>query len=258
MQINSPLEQFEIFFLLKIFSFQISNYSLILLLSFIFISLFFITSQKRNMTGSFYLLPGLFNWIIESLYFFILTILLQQVGIKKGVKDYFPLVFSLFISLLIVNLIGLIPYSFTVTSHLMTTFSLSFIFFWGMTLIGFVKHGIKFLNIFIPKDVPKVLVPFLVCIELISFLSRMFSLAIRLFANMMSGHALLFILSSFVFKIKKAVFLLGYNLDLFSIIPLILVFLIVFLEVGIGFLQAYVFTVLITIYLNDSFNESAH
>ena len=145
----------------------------------------------------------------------------------------------------------MVPYGFTVTSHIIVTFTMSFSIFIFLTLLGFFLHKFHFLKLFVPSGIPVVLVPFLVIIEVISYLSRAFSLGIRLFANMMSGHALLFILSGFVITIFNSTVFLK---RIIAIIPFSLVLIITFLEMGIAVLQAYVFIVLICIYLNDSFN----
>jgi F-type H+-transporting ATPase subunit a len=255
----SPLEQFEIFFIshteilfgIKLF---ITNYLLEMICISLFTVVFFLAAS--NFVNGF-LIPNVYLFSLESLYNFIYSIILQQVGTKA--KDYFPLLMTLFVSILVFNVFGLFPFGFTLTSHLMTTFTLSFMFFTGLTILGFERHGLKFLNLFVPKDVPVALVPFLVVIEFVSYLSRMFSLAIRLFANMTSGHALLFILTSFY--VKGNIAFLNGSVSLFDflpLIPLVLVILIFFLEVGIAFLQAYVFAVLVSIYLNDSFSEPGH
>ena len=151
---------------------------------------------------------------------------------------------------------GLVPLSFCVTSQFIVTFLLSFSVFIGLTLYGFLIQGFKFLNIFVPKNVPVVLLPFLVLIEVISYISRTFSLSIRLFANMVAGHALLHILiSAFVLAVKS--FDMVFFIFL-MILPFMIIFSIVLLETGIAFLQAYVFVVLISIYMVDSLGLSSH
>ncbi|MCL4171308.1 UNVERIFIED_CONTAM: hypothetical protein GTU68_032781 [Idotea baltica] len=136
-------------------------------------------------------------------------------------------------------------YSFTVTSHALITFSFSFAFFIGILIIGIITQKIKFLNTFVPSGSPAALLPFMIFIEIVSYFSRPFSLAIRLFANMMSGHALLAILANFVLVISKK------NL-IIAAIPFLLIVLIIGLEAMIALLQAYVFTILLCIYLSDS------
>lgn len=187
------------------------------------------------------------EFLIEKLYYMVLITLEEQVG-AYGLC-YFPIFFSIFIFILISNLIGLTPYGFTITSFIIKTFTISLTFLIALTIIGIVTQGPHFFDMFLPKGVPVALVPVLMIIEIISYVSRAFSLAIRLFANMMSGHSLLNILAGFtVILSKKSIF--------FGLIPFLIVLAITFLEVGIACLQAYVFVVLLSIYLNDSINGS--
>jgi ATP synthase subunit 6 len=181
---------------------------------------------------------------------FLSNTIIQQLGVKRGQK-YSVLLKTFFFLILFSNLFGLIPFSFTITSHLIYTFSLSLSILIGITILGFYIQGISFLKLLVPGGAPKFLLPLLIPIEFISYIARCFSLAIRLFANMMSGHTLLNILSSFVIKININGFLL------FSLAPLLVVIAVFLLEVGIAFLQAYVFLVLVCIYLKDAF-EAGH
>lgn len=158
---------------------------------------------------------------------------------------------SIFFFILLSNFIGLIPFFFTVTSHVLVTFMLGFCTILGLTIIGFIKQKLRFLELFVPKGVPKMLLPLLVIIEVVSYISRGFSLSIRLFANLMSGHSLLHILLFFMTKILK-------NSVLVGLIGLALITAIFILELGIAFLQAYVFIVLISIYLKDSYGLASH
>jgi len=184
----------------------------------------------------------------EKFYIFIFELIYQQVGFLG--QQFVPLFFTLFSFILIANVIGLVPYSFTLTSHIMLTFTLSFSVFVGLTLLA-IKYQPNFLSLFIPKGVPSALVPFLFVIEIISYVSRTFSLAIRLFANMMSGHVLLHILTGFcAFLFNDFYGIVG---KLIFLIPFVLIVAIIGLEIGIAFLQAYVFCVLVSIYLCDVF-----
>lgn len=180
---------------------------------------------------------------------FLTDTIIQQLGIKKG-QIYSISLKSVFYLVLLSNIFGLIPFSFTITSHLIFTFSLSCSILLGITILGFLIHDIKFLKILVPGGAPVFLLPLLVPIEFISYVARCFSLAIRLFANMMSGHTLLNILSGFVLKIFKNGFLI------FSLVPLFVVLAVLLLELVIAFLQAYVFLVLFCIYLKDAFEIS--
>jgi F-type H+-transporting ATPase subunit a len=162
----------------------------------------------------------------------------------SGAKSFFPFIFTLFMFILFCNIVGMLPYSFTVTSHIIITFALAAIIFIGVTIIGFVKHGIKYLELFVPKGVPIILLPLIVIIEIISYLSRPVSLSVRLFANMMAGHTMLKVFGGFVISLG----LLG------GWLPLGFTVALTGLEILIAFLQAYVFAILTCIYLNDALN----
>ena len=162
---------------------------------------------------------------------------------SKG-KPYFSFVFTLFVFILFCNMIGMLPYSFTVTSQIIVTFVLAAIIFIGVTIIGFIKHGIKYLELFVPKGVPIVLLPLIIVIEIISYLARPVSLSVRLFANMMAGHTMLKVFGGFVISLG----LLGGWLPLGFSVAL------TGLEILVAFLQAYVFAILTCIYLNDALN----
>jgi ATP synthase subunit 6 len=181
---------------------------------------------------------------------FLSNTILQQLGVKRGQK-YSVILKSFFFLILFSNIFGLIPFSFTITSHLIYTFAFSLSILVGITILGFYIQGFSFLKLLVPGGAPVFLLPLLIPIEFISYIARCFSLAIRLFANMMSGHTLLNILSSFVIKINNNGFIL------LSLAPLFVVIAVFLLEVGIAFLQAYVFLVLVCIYLKDAF-EAGH
>ena len=161
----------------------------------------------------------------------------------------FPFIFSLFMFVLFCNMLGMIPYTFTVTSHIIVTFALAIVIFFGVTIIGFVVHGIKYFNFFVPKGVPKALLPLLVIIEVISYLTRPVSLSVRLFANMMAGHTMLKVFGFFV----AGMFFSG-NIFIspLGIAPLAFIVAFTGLEILVAFLQAYVFAILTCIYLNDA------
>jgi len=162
----------------------------------------------------------------------------------SNAKIFFPFVFTLFMFVLFCNMVGMLPYSFTVTSHIIVTFVLAAFVFVGVTIIGFIKHGIKYLELFVPKGVPVVLLPLIVVIEIISYLSRPVSLSVRLFANMMAGHTMLKVFGGFVISLG----LLG------GWLPLSFSVALTGLEILVAFLQAYVFAILTCIYLNDALN----
>jgi F-type H+-transporting ATPase subunit a len=166
--------------------------------------------------------------------------LTEQVG--SGGKPFFPFVFTLFMFIVVGNLQGLIPYAFTFTSHIIVTFGLAFVVFIGVTILGFIRHGVHFLSFFVPKGVPAVMLILMVPIEIISYLTRPVSLSIRLFANMMAGHTMLKVFAGFVVGLG----VLG------GWAPLALNVVLTGFEVLVALLQAYVFAVLTCIYINDA------
>jgi ATP synthase subunit 6 len=243
----SPLEQFEIIvlrpFLLGSIDVSVTNAALYSCIVFLFLSLFFYLAISRP-----YLLPARWQTVAEGFYVFVLDMVAQQAGKKAYL--YFPLFITTFFYILGANLVGLTPFAFTLTSHIIITFTLALAFNLGFAFIGLFFHKLHFFTLFVPKGVPILLTPLIVVIEIVSYLIRTFSLSLRLFANMMAGHTLLQILSSFVIAFlntKGILILLG-------LVPFFLVFFVTVLEVGIAFLQAYVFTILLCIYVNDALN----
>ncbi|MGI9391982.1 MAG: F0F1 ATP synthase subunit A [Parvibaculales bacterium] len=235
-----PMHQFElkkIFELPQIGGLDISftNSSLWMLIAIFSISLFMIFATRRKN-----IVPTRLQSLAEIAYEFVANMVRDNVG-TQGQK-YFPFIFSLFMFVLFCNMLGMLPYSFTVTSHISVTLALAMMVFLGVTFIGFAKHGVGFLKLFVPSGIPIILLPLLVVIEIISYLSRPISLSVRLFANMFAGHTMLKVFASFVISLG---FLGGWA-------PL--GFMVVFtgLEMLIAFLQAYVFAILTCIYLNDA------
>ena len=246
LNIYSPVEQFAIIcylrFNLGLFDFSWTNSSLYLsiiaLLLFLFSSILFIKG------GLF--VPSRWQLILEGVYEFITGLIDQQIGLEG--KPYFFLIFAVFLTILLANLIGMVPYGFTTTSHLAVTVGFSLSLLIGITIMGFQKHGLHFLSFFLPKGVPLALGSLLVLIEIVSYLSRPISLGVRLFANMMAGHILLHILSGFAY----ASFCAGGVLMLAGIFPFLAVIAVTLLEFLVACLQAYVLTTLIAIYMHDS------
>lgn len=197
-------------------------------------------------TASRGLIPGRLQSISEMSYEFVASMLRDAAG-SQGMK-FFPFVFSLFMFVLVANLLGLFPYFFTVTSHIIVTFALALLVIGTVVVYGFMKHGFGFLKLFVPEGVPGILVPLVVLIEVISFLSRPISLSVRLFANMLAGHITLKVFAGFVVSLSAAGFLGVAG----SILPLAMTVAITALEVLVAFLQAYVFAVLTCMYLNDA------
>ncbi|RXF73395.1 F0F1 ATP synthase subunit A [Hansschlegelia zhihuaiae] len=193
------------------------------------------------------LVPGRFQSLAELSYEFVAKTVQDSAG-KEGMK-FFPFVFSLFMFILVSNLIGMIPYTFTVSSHLIVTAALALSVFVTVLVVGFAKHGVGFLRLFVPHGIPIFILPLVVAIEVISFLSRPISHSVRLFANMLAGHITLKVLAGFVTMLSAGLGALGL---LIGIIPLALAVAITALEFLVAFLQAYVFTILTCIYINDA------
>jgi len=185
------------------------------------------------------LVPGRWQSTAEMLYEFIAKMVDDNAG--EGARPYLPFVFSLFMFILFGNLLGMIPYSFTFTSHIIVTFALAAVVFVGVTVIGIAKHGFHFLSLFAPHGVPKALLLLLVPIEVLSYFIRPFTLSIRLFANMMAGHTMLAIFAGFVAVLGLA-----------GVLPLAVDVALVLLELLVAVLQAYVFAILTCLYLHDA------
>lgn len=188
------------------------------------------------------------NWSIsvESIYATVFSIVTNQINSNKG-QMFFPLISALFIYILINNLVGMVPYSFAPTSHFILTFSLSFTIVIGATILGFQIHALKFFSLLVPSGCPLGLLPLLVLIEFISYLSRSVSLGLRLAANILSGHMLLNILSGFTYNIMNK----GFIYFFLGLVPLTFIIAFSGLEIGIAFIQAQVFVVLSSSYIKD-------
>lgn len=187
------------------------------------------------------LVPGRMQSVAELMYEFIGGMIRDNLGSKEG-KRYFPFVFSIFMIVLLGNILGMIPYSFTYTSHIIVTFALAFFVFIVVTLIGIARHGLHFLSFFVPKGVPLPLIPLIALIEVISYFSRPISLSVRLFANMMAGHTMLKVFAGF--SVSMGV--------IFGLAPLVINVALVGFEILVACLQAYVFTILTCLYLKDA------
>lgn len=246
---NSPLDQFEIRDLISIKANILGNmqFSLTTIGLYLVIALFIILTLHLLSTNFNYITPN--NWSIsqETIYATVHSIVISQINSKKG-QVYFPFIYTLFIFILINNLIGLVPYSFSATSHFILTFSMSFTVVIGATIVGFNKHGLEFFSLFVPSGCPLALLPLLVLIEFISYLSRPVSLGLRLGANILSGHMLLNILGGFTYNIMTS----GVIYFFLGLIPLAFIIAFSALELGIAFIQAQVFVVLSSSYIKDS------
>lgn len=234
----NPVEQFQIEPLvpLHIGSVNVSftNSALLMVISVALVTAFLTLSVRGRA-----LVPGRWQSMAEVFYEFVANMIRDNVG-SEG-RKYFPFIFSLFMFVLFGNLLGLVPYSFTYTSHIIVNFGLAATVFIGVTIIGFSRHGTHYLRMFFPHGAPILTAPILIPIELISYLSRPFSLAVRLFANMTVGHIMLKVMGGFVVA-----------LGVLGVLPFAFLGAITVLEFGIALLQAYVFTILCCIYLNDA------
>jgi F-type H+-transporting ATPase subunit a len=244
----SPLSQFEIRDLINLdtpilgnLHISLTNIGFYLTIGALFLLIVNLLSTNYNRLVS-------NNWSIsmESMYATIHSIVTSQINPKSG-QTYFPLLYTLFIFILINNLIGLVPYSFATTSHFVLTFSLSFTIVLGATILGFQKHGLKFFSLLVPAGCPLGLVPLLVLIEFISYLARNVSLGLRLAANILSGHMLLSILAGFTYNIMTS----GIVFFFVGLIPLSFIIAFCGLELAIAFIQAQVFVVLSASYIKD-------
>jgi F-type H+-transporting ATPase subunit a len=235
----SPIEQFQITPIIPAINFTNSSLFMIGAAALI-VGGFMVATRKRA------LIPGRGQSIAEVLHDFVAGTLTDATG-KEGMK-FFPLVFSLFMFVFTANMLGMIPGFFTVTSHIIVTFALAILVIGTVVVYGLVKHGAHFFGLFVPSGVPVWLLPFIVVIEVISFLSRPVSLSLRLFANMLAGHIALKVFGGFVVALLGA----GGALTILAPLPLIMAVALMALEFLVAALQAYVFTVLTCIYLNDA------
>jgi F-type H+-transporting ATPase subunit a len=239
-----PMHQFEVHPIIELPTIagvdtSFTNASLWMVLAIGLSSLFLIIASRRTS-----IVPGRLQLMGEMSYSFVANMVKENVG-TEGMKCV-PFIFSLFVFILFCNMLGMLPYSFTVTSHLIVTFALAATVFLLVTLVGFARHGVGFLKLFVPSGIPVVLLPLLVVIEVISYLTRPVSLSVRLFGNMMAGHTMLKIFGGFVVGLSSA------GLIPLAIAPFALMVAFTGLELLIAGLQAYVFTILTCIYLNEA------
>ena len=216
-----------------------TNSSAYMLLAVVLTSLLMLATGRR-------LVPGRMQSIAEISYEFVADTIHTTAG-KDGMK-FFPFVFTIFMLVTVSNLVGIIPYTFTISSHIIVTAGLAFLVFFTVLIYGFYKNGLRFFKLFVPSGIPIVILPLVVAIEVISFLSRPVSHSVRLFANMLAGHITLKVFASFVTLLGG----LGFFGILGAALPLALVVALTALELLVAFLQAYVFAILTCIYLNDA------
>lgn len=235
---HGPLDQFTIKPLVQIdiggADLSFTNSSLAMLVTVLSVSLFLVVGMSRGR-----LVPGRWQSMAELSYEFVAGLLKETVG-NEG-RRYFPWIFTLFMFILFGNLLGMIPSAFTFTSHIIVTFAMALAVFVFVTLLAIFKHGFRFFAFFVPPGAPKLMWPLLIPIEVISYLSRPVSLSVRLFANMLAGHTLLKVFAGFVVALGAA-----------GVVPLLFIVALTGLEILIAFLQAYVFTILTCLYINDA------
>ena len=248
----SPLEQFEILPLLPLYfggiDFSVTNETIILIVIFFIVHTFyFFCTNGKDFTLN--LIPSKIQVIFEGIYKVILGLIVDNLGLNGGQK-FFPVIFSAFFVILCLNLIGLIPYSFTLTSHLIVTFSLALFIFIAFNIVCVRTHGLAFFSLFLPSGTSFALALLLVPIEVISYVFKPVSLSIRLFANMMAGHTLLKVIAGFAWTLSACsgvLFFIHY-------VPLLILFPLFGLELGVALIQSFVFVILLCIYLNDAIN----
>jgi F-type H+-transporting ATPase subunit a len=237
--VANPLHQFEIQVVAPIevggVNASLTNSAIFMLITVAAVTAFLMFGMRNRR-----LVPGRWQSMAELSYEFIAGMVRDNVG-NEG-RRYFPFIFSLFMFILFGNLVGLVPYSFTFTSHIIVTFAMAAFVFLGVTIIGIVRHRLRFFSYFLPKGVPLIMAPLLIPIEIMSYLSRPVSLSIRLFANMMAGHTMMKVFAGFVVPLG----ILG------GWAPLSIDVALTAFEFLVAFLQAYVFTILTCIYLHDA------
>ncbi len=241
----NPIEQFSI---AKIIDIHIAGYNVSITNSTIYMAIAvaliygLMSVAATGTTG----VPGRLQAAAEMLYEFTAGMLRSAAG--EHAMKFFPLVFSIFMLVLVSNLVGLLPYSFTVSSHIIVTAALALLVFFTVVAVGFKEHGLHFLKLFVPPGVPIAILPLVVAIEIVSFLSRPVSHSVRLFANMLAGHITLNVFGGFVMMLLGA----GAVLKVVAILPFAMIVGLYALELLVAFLQAYVFAMLTCMYLNDA------
>jgi F-type H+-transporting ATPase subunit a len=242
-----PIHQFNIINLFKIgqigdHAIYFTNSSAYMLVAVALISLLMIGGVAGGQ-----LVPGRFQSMAEITYEFVATTVRSTAG-SEGMK-FFPLIFSLFMFICVSNLVGIIPYTFTISSHIIVTAALALLVFFTVLIYGFYKNGLKFFKIFLPSGIPIFILPLVVFIEIFSFFLRPISHSVRLFANMLAGHIALKVFAGFVGMLGFSLGAIGW---IGGVLPLGLTIALTALELLVAFLQAYVFAILTCIYLNDA------
>lgn len=242
--INSTFEQFEIFRIIPMHPFGNLDLSFTNSSLFLIIALLIINGLINNNIKN--IVPGRWQSVVEILYENIFNMVKENIG-NVGLK-YFPFVLSLFLLIAVLNVVGIIPYTFTPTAHIVVTFGLSLSIWFACTLLGFINFNLNFFAMFMPAGSPMILAPFLVIIELVSYSAKAITLGVRLAANLTAGHLLFAILAGFTWKMVIS----GGLVTVLSIFPMLIVIFITILEIAVALIQAYVFCLLTTTYLNDT------
>ena len=249
---HSPMEQFAVHKLIPLevagYDLSFTNASLWMVLAVAAASLFLVLGVKRD--G---IVPGRMQSIVEIIYDFVRQKTVLDAMGESGMK-FFPFIFTLFTFILFTNFLGLIPYSFTVTSHIIVTFAMAITVFGIVIAVGLWTHGLHFFSLFVPSGAPLWIMPIIVPIEIISFLSRPISLSVRLAANMLAGHTMLKVFAGFIVTMLGA----GGVLAFLSFAPLLAGVAVTALEVLVAAIQAWVFALLTCIYLNEAVNLHDH
>jgi len=247
MFIFSPLEQFQLVSLIPLdflgINISITNATLFLFIT-VFLAYTFLRLAMHNAT----VVPNNWQYVAEQIYVFVNEKLVGDLIQHERARDFFPFVFTLFVFILVGNEVGMVPYTFTITSHLIFTFALGLMMFIGVNYVGFATHGLHFFSLFIPTGCPGWIIPGIIGIELVSYVFRVISIAVRLFANMMAGHSLFKILAGFAWVMLSSG-VLGF-IGAGAIFAFILAF--TALEVAIAAIQAYIFALLTCLYLKDA------
>lgn len=236
----NPLDQFKVYTIVelpKVFGYDINftNSSLFMMISVILVTIFLIFGVRKGSS-----IPGYFQAAVEYIYDFVVSIIENNTG-SKGLK-HIPLIFTVFMFILSCNLVGILPYGFTVTSHIIVTFALSMVVFIYITIVGFKERGIEFFRILLPKGTPLWLAWLIVIIKLFAYLVRPVSLAIRLAANMMAGHIVIKVIAGLIIDMNV----------LFTPLPFLFVIALIGVELFVAVLQTYIFTMLTCVYLSDT------
>ncbi|QOD38813.1 F0F1 ATP synthase subunit A [Candidatus Wolbachia massiliensis] len=236
----NPLEQFKVYTIIelpRLFGYDINftNSSLFMMIS-VTLMMFFLLFGIRKKA----IIPGYSQAAVECVYDFVISIIESNTG-SKGLK-HIPLIFTIFIFILSCNLVGVLPYSFTVTSHVIVTFALSMVVFVYTTVVGFQEMGVKFLRIFLPEGTPSWLAPMMVFIKLFAYLARPISLSIRLAANMIAGHTIIKVIAGFIMNMHVAL----------TPLPFLFIIALIGFEIFVAVLQTYIFTSLTCVYLSDA------